>query len=380
MTVPIYPSNWKIAASEPIEFDIKFCPDIFSRLDSFNGQASGRVVVVIDSYVMSLYNSQIELLKRRLGANLCIFPIKLDESSKDLTTFVRIIEFFEDILLTRVSEPVYSIGGGVLLDVVAFACSVYRRGIPNIKIPTNLMAMIDASIGIKTGLNFGNKRNRIGTYTNPQLVLIDKSFLSTCSERHITNGLGEVFKIALIKSKELFELLEYYVKEIGIQEKLCHGSVASRILNLSISLMHEELLPNLKEKDLQRCVDFGHSISPLIELENLSSLLHGEAVALDCLFFTSYAQHLGYLSSDLSKRIYRLAHSLGLPLTHSSLLDTGLIQASLRQTYTHRNNNYHLPIPTDIGSHVFINSIDNIDICDIISLHTANVALIHELC
>lgn len=351
---------WEINSEDKVNFQIFFTHSILSQFKLIEDLSeTDRVFLLIDENIWKIYKNQIENLINNSFKKFFIKTIKPDEENKTIDSSIEIIKFLDDKSLKRKSEPVIAIGGGVILDIASFAASIYRRGVPIIKIPTNLLAIVDACVGVKTGVNLGIKRNRIGTYYPPQKVLIDKSFLKTCPQRHITNGLGEIFKIALIKSSSLFTQLEAYTKTVGIEEKLCIGALASKIINDSITLMLEELEPNLWEKNLKRCVDFGHSFSPYIELKNLNELLHGEAVTLDCLFSTCLAYNLNFINKNKLLRIYRLAYSLGLPIFHKDFTDKKLIEKSLNETKAHRNGNLNLPIPSDIGKYTFINQLSD---------------------
>ncbi len=130
----------------------------------------------------------------------------------------------------RRKEPIIAIGGGVCLDVAGLAANLYRRNTPLIKIPTTVMAAVDASIGIKTAVNFHGRKNKMGTYCAPLAVFIDKTFLKTLGDRHLSNGSAEILKMACIKDRELFELLEKHSAEL-IQTKFQVG-----ILQVGISL------------------------------------------------------------------------------------------------------------------------------------------------
>ena len=351
---------WEINSEDKVNFQILFTHSILSQIKIIE-ELSGtdRVFLIIDYNIWNIYKKQFEILIKKSLKKILIKKIKPGEENKNIDSVIEIIKFLDDESLTRKSEPVIAIGGGVILDIVSFAASIYRRGVPVIKIPTNLLSIVDACAGVKTGVNFGLKRNRIGSYYPPQKVLIDKSFLKTCPQRQISNGLGEIFKIALIKSNSLFSQLEAYVETVGIEEKLCVGALASKIINDSISLMLEELQPNLWEKDLKRCVDFGHSFSPYIELKNINELLHGEAVTLDCLFSTCVAFNLNLITENKLFRIYRLADSLGLPIFHKDFTNKELFYLSLSETKAHRNGNLNLPIPSDIGQYIFINQLSD---------------------
>ena len=116
--------------------------------------------------------------------------------------------------ICRRKEPIIAIGGGVCLDVAGLAANLYRRNTPLIKIPTTVMAAVDASIGIKTAVNFHGRKNKMGTYCPPLAVFIDKTFLKTLGDRHLSNGSAEILKMACIKDRELFELLEDHSKEL----------------------------------------------------------------------------------------------------------------------------------------------------------------------
>ena len=351
---------WEINSEDKVNFQIIFTHSILSQLKIIESLSkTDRIFLLADENICNLYKNQFENLINNSSKQIYIKKIKPDEANKNIESTIEIIQFLDDKSLKRKAEPVIAIGGGVVLDISSFAASIYRRGVPIIKIPTNLLAIVDACVGVKTGVNLGIKRNRVGTYYPPQKVLIDKSFLKTCSQRHITNGLGEIFKIALIKSNSLFSQLEAYAETVGINEKLCIGALASKIINDSITLMLEELQPNLWEKNLQRCVDFGHSFSPYIELKNINELLHGEAVALDCLFSTCLAFNLKLISEEKLLRIYKVADSLGLPLFHKDFMNKELIYTSLNETKAHRNGNLNLPIPKDIGQYIFINQVSD---------------------
>jgi 3-dehydroquinate synthase len=281
--------------------------------------------------------------------------INTDEESKTWEDADHILEFFEDEGVLR-REPIIAIGGGVLLDIVGFACSIYRRGIPYIKIPTTLLAIVDASVGSKVAVNHFGRRNRLGAYYPPIATLIDKKFIKTQSEREIINGIAEIFKLAVIKSPELFALLEENA-ELLIEEKFQHGAVPVRVINLAITDMIAELGPNLWERKLDRCVDFGHTFSPVIEMENVPELLHGEAVALDCLYSSCISSLRGHISAYTLNRIFDLAKRLKLKTYHEDFTDMRLLQKSLADATKHRNGNQFVPLPISVGNYTIVNDI-----------------------
>ena len=122
------------------------------------------------------------------------------------------------------------------LDVAGLAANLYRRNTPLIKIPTTVMAAVDASIGIKTAVNFHGKKNKMGTYSAPLAVFIDKTFLKTSGDRHLANGSAEILKMACIKDAELFELLEKHSAEL-IATKFQVGVACAHHLLLTVQLL-----------------------------------------------------------------------------------------------------------------------------------------------
>jgi 3-dehydroquinate synthetase len=354
--------TWKVKTELPVEFKLTYSADIFnpSNQDIANLSESNRRIIVIDTEVWNLYKDKIDAYFGATKLESQILIIDCKEENKNWKNADEIVTFFEKQGVLR-REKIIAIGGGVLLDIVGFACSIYRRGIPYIKIPTTLLAIVDASVGSKVAVNHLGRRNRIGAYYPPEATFIDKKFIATQSEREIVNGIAEIFKLAVIKSPELFKLLEENA-EMLIEEKFQHGAVPVRVINLAITDMIEELGPNLWEKRLDRCVDFGHTFSPVIEMANIPNLLHGEAVALDCLLSSCIAFSRTYIGSDELKRIFDVAKRLKLKTFHPDFTNMKMLKESLSDATKHRNGNQFAPLPIHIGNYKIVNDITDEDI------------------
>jgi 2-epi-5-epi-valiolone synthase len=349
--------TWTVKTELPVEFKLTYSADIFNPLnhDLVSYKTNDRVMIVIDTNVHKFYAAQLMEYFNSHNVKYSMLVIDTNEESKNWEDADYILQFFEDEGVLR-REPIIAIGGGVLLDIVGFACSIYRRGIPYIKVPTTLLAIVDASVGSKVAVNHFGRRNRLGAYYPPIATLIDKKFIKTQSEREIINGIAEIFKLAVIKSPELFTLLEENA-ELLIEEKFQHGAVPVRVINLAITDMIAELGPNLWEKKLDRCVDFGHTFSPVIEMENVPELLHGEAVALDCLYSSCIACLRGYIDTPTLQRIFNLAKRLKLKTYHEDFTNMELLQKSLSDATKHRNGNQFAPLPISIGNYRIVNDI-----------------------
>ena len=364
--------TWTVKTELPVEFKLTYSADIFNPLnhDLVSYSTNNRVMIVIDQNVHKFYAVQLMEYFNSHTVKYSMLVIDTNEESKNWEDADHILQFFEDEGVLR-REPIIAIGGGVLLDIVGFACSIYRRGIPYIKVPTTLLAIVDASVGSKVAVNHFERRNRLGAYYPPVATLIDKKFIKTQSEREIINGIAEIFKLAIIKSPELFALLEENA-ELLIEEKFQHGAVPVRVINLAITDMIAELGPNLWERKLDRCVDFGHTFSPVIEMKNLTQefdpdnppyftkdtmLLHGEAVALDCLYSSCIACLRGYIGQSVLNRIFNLAKRLKLKTYHEDFTKIELLQQSLADATKHRNGNQFAPLPIYVGNYKIVNDI-----------------------
>ena len=349
--------TWSVKAELPISFTVKYSSDIFNTTnqDLLSYNDSQRRLVVIDKTVYEIYKTELHNYFDKHKVQLELFVLDATEENKDWKHTDEVLKFFERVGVLR-REPIVAIGGGVLLDLVGFCCSIYRRGIPYIKIPTTLLAIVDASVGVKVAANHLERRNRIGAYYPPIATFLDKKFIKTQNDRDIINGIAEIFKLAVIKSEELFVLLEENYEQL-INEKFQFGAVPVRVINLAITGMIEELAPNLWEKKLDRCVDFGHSFGPLIEMQNLPNLYHGEAVVLDCLYSSCIAEVRGYITMDQLRRIFKCAKNLKLPTWHQDFSKVRLLESALEDTKKHRNGNQYLPVPMGIGQYTMLNNV-----------------------
>jgi 2-epi-5-epi-valiolone synthase len=209
-----------------------------------------RRLVVCEARVWNLYAEPIQRALHGGPGRLDIqtLLLDLDEAGKALPAVCTVADAFDRFGLLRRSEPVLAIGGGVLLDVVGFTASLYRRGIPYVKVPTTLLAMIDAAIGVKTGINYGGAKSRLGTYYLPSGVLIDPTFLRTLDMRQYRSGLAESVKIALVADPLLFDVLEAHSRSLSLGAP--DTQVEADVLDRSVTAMLDELSGNLCEDQL----------------------------------------------------------------------------------------------------------------------------------
>ena len=351
-------STRKVTFQHTIEYEVINTANLFHpqnwALLSVGKIEDARRFVVVDANVEKYHAQAIReyFAHHHVEAKIVVFPG--DEENKTLDHYLALVRELDCFPIHRRDEPIIAIGGGVLTDLVGFVAASYRRGVPYVKIPTTLMGYVDASIGIKTGINFNSNKNRLGSFHAPQAVLLDKAFLKTLPRRHILNGVCEIIKLAVIKDAPLFDLLETHGAQ-SVNEYFQNEESAA-LLDRAIAGMLEELEPNLFEEDLARKVDFGHTFSYGLETRHEAHLLHGEAVLLDILLSTLIARGRNLLTDDETRRIFHLTESLGFKLD-ASILDPGLLLASLTERTYHRNGLQRVPMPHGIGGCVFLNDI-----------------------
>jgi len=331
----------------------------FNTLKKYN--FNNRRLLFIDRHIVEYYLKKIQDYLNYYKYDFHIVQVDSTEVDKNLDTLIYVVKEIEKFGLLRRSEPIVGIGGGVLLDIVGLASSIYRRGVPYVKVPTTVIGLVDASVGAKTGINFEVRRNRLGSYYPAVTSILDVKFLSSLPDLEISSGIGEIIKISVIKNKNLFELLKSEGKSL-LTQKFQDSEGANQIIKLSTIGMIDELKDNLWETNLKRCVDFGHSFSPIIEMNSLQNnnivpLTHGQAVVLDVLYSSIISHLRGILSKIELDDIFNTIKLFQLPTIHNSFIDYTNILESLNDTMKHRNGNQYLPIPTEIGKYDFINDL-----------------------
>ena len=200
--------------------------------------------------------------------------IKSGEINKNIATCMEVWEQLSQGDADRRSLLI-NLGGGVITDLGGFAASAFKRGIDFINVPTTLLAMVDASIGGKTGVDLGVLKNQIGVFKSPEMVLVVPDYLSTLDQRQLNSGFAEMMKHGLIASGSYWTTL----KKVDSYENL------DKLIYESIKIKNDIVSQDPKEKNLRKILNFGHTFGHAIEsfsLEenDLPPLLHGEAIAI----------------------------------------------------------------------------------------------------
>jgi 3-dehydroquinate synthase len=211
-------------------------------------------------------------------------------------------EKIEDALIERGfgrESCLVAIGGGALLDLIGFVASTYCRGISYVSVPTTLLAMTDASIGGKTGVNVEEAKNWIGAFHHPRKVFIDLMLLKTLPDRHFLYGLSETVKHSIIADSELFAFLESNTEDILIRKSAILQEMVLRSCNIKKSIVEKD--PYEKE-GYRKILNFGHTIGHAIETLSEYRCSHGQAVIMGMRIEAEIAKQLDFLSHSAVMR------------------------------------------------------------------------------
>jgi len=222
-----------------------------------------------------------------------LIEIQSGEQNKNIETFEIISEA---LLLANADRKalLINLGGGVIGDMGGFVAGCYKRGIDFIQIPTTLLAMVDASIGGKTGINFKGVKNQIGLFANPKFVWANPEFLATLPNRHLTNGIAEILKHNILSGKHL--------KENYIANLMKDGDGLIELVANAVRFKNEIVSSDYKEGGARKQLNFGHTFGHALESYSLKNdnepLIHGEAIAGGMLFELLLCAELNYTSKE----------------------------------------------------------------------------------
>lgn len=276
---------------------------IQNRIEDY---ANDNAFFIVDEKVASLYKNIIPSNSKR------VFLFKANEKNKTLLNVEKMLKFLKNNGALRDSTLV-AIGGGITGDTAAFTASLYMRGIKLIQIPTTLLSMLDSSVGGKTGVNLQGIKNNIGTFYQPNEVLIDCYFLNSLTNKEYLNGFAEAVKIAAVQDKEFFSYIEENIKHILDRKK----SVMEKLILKSCMLKAQVVEQDEKESGIRKLLNFGHTVAHGIESDSKYRVHHGYAVAMGMVYESQYALNNGYLDEETFNKIKNLLMKLKYPITYT---------------------------------------------------------------
>ena len=318
-----------------------------------------KVLVVSNKEVSNHYGDCIikSLIKSKYNPKLLI--LKAGEEQKNQSSIDLIHDAAYEARLERGSLMI-ALGGGVIGDMTGFAAATWLRGIHVVQIPTTLLAMVDASIGGKTGINHSKGKNLIGAFHQPKLVLIDPKTLFTLPSREFKAGMAEIIKYGVISDLELFELLEREdnISDLSkIKEKLL-----IEIIKRSAKSKADIVVKDEKESGVRAFLNYGHTLGHVIEtLCGYGKWLHGEAVAMGMVAVGQLAVQRGLWRDIDARRQENLIEKAGLPSKWPELEIESVLSA-LQGDKKVKNGKVTFVMPLKIGDVKLFNNISNKEI------------------
>jgi 3-dehydroquinate synthase len=310
--VPLGDRSYDIVIGAPID-------DIGPRMGALG--IGTKAVVVTNATVNGLYGQRV--LKSLAGARFSAMPMEVPdgEQAKSLDWANAI---YTALLINAFDRrsPLIALGGGVVGDLAGFAAATYMRGVPFVQVPTTLLAMVDSSVGGKTGVNHAMGKNMIGAFHQPRLVLIDLNVLTTLPREEFLSGMAEVIKYGVIWDRELFAYLEQHRERILAQEPEALAHMICRSCEIKADVVGKDE----REGGLRAILNYGHTVGHAVEMLENFTMRHGEAVAIGMVYAARLAHRSGLCDASVPEQVERIIAAYGLP--------TGLDALSKRPTVT----------------------------------------------
>ena len=309
--------------------------------------ACARAAVLTDANVGPLHLAALARSLESVGITPIVATLPPGEANKSLTALLPVYDSFLAAKVER-TTPVLALGGGIVCDMAGFVAATLLRGVPFIPIPTTLLAMVDASVGGKTGVNHGVGKNLIGAFHQPTAVLADPAVLRTLPPSELSGGLAECIKHDVIRDAEGFAHLE--------------GSLDA-ILRVDVDAMTELVAHNVRikaafvaadpfEQGIRAHLNFGHTFGHAVERVSGYTVPHGAAVGLGMVAACALAVDLGMLDPRSCDRVVKLISRAGLPIGGLSL-DVDAVVDAMAYDKKVSGGRVRLVLPDRIG-HVVV--------------------------
>lgn len=262
-----------------------------------------RVVVVTDTNIAPLYAGTVEEGLKAAGFTVSLHVFPAGEAHKSMETLTGILTALADAGLTR-TDLVVALGGGVTGDMAGLAASLYLRGIRYVQLPTTLLAAVDSSVGGKTAIDFAGRKNIVGAFYQPALVICDTDAFDTLTPPVYRDGLAESIKYGVICDAELFRQFE-------MEEKLDMEAIVARCVAIKGGIVAQDE----HDTGLRQLLNFGHTPGHAIEACSHYGVSHGHAVAVGMQIMARAAQQAGICQDDTAFRLVWVLQKYGLPVT-----------------------------------------------------------------
>lgn len=243
---------------------------------------------------------------------------------------------------------VVAIGGGVVCDLAGFVAATFMRGVPVVQVPTTLLAMVDASVGGKTGVDTAAGKNLVGAFHNPSAVIVDPDVLSTLPGPVFRSGLAEMIKHGVLASESYFDALHATLDELA-GDNAASAELLPQLIADSIGIKAAVVIEDEREGGIRQTLNFGHTIAHAIELQAGYEMLHGDAVAIGMVVEAEIAASLGIANAEIVARIRDAASKAGLPTRVAANINLDAVLAATYGDKKARSGSARYSLPSRIG-------------------------------
>jgi len=300
--------------------------------------------IISDGNVARLYGEELLKGMRRAGLKVNLVSFPAGERSKNRKILARIEDALFDVGLGR-DGAIVALGGGVTGDLAGFVSATYMRGIPFIQVPTSLLAMVDSSVGGKTGIDAPAGKNQIGAFHQPKAVFIDPEILKTLPKIEFISGMAEVVKHAVIADASLFAFLEKNVDALLNLDLMALEYVIARNCEIKARVVERDE----RESGLRQILNYGHTVGHAIELLSNYSVSHGRSVAIGMAIEGKIACKINKLSQEALVRQNGLLSRLGLSIGMPENFSPAAIMDAMTMDKKARRGEVRMALPARIG-------------------------------
>ncbi len=258
-----------------------------------------KCLFIIDKKVFDLHGINIRKSFSKVKSKLFTYLFLANEKNKSYQEVLKIQKYLVENNFSR-GSLIIAIGGGITGDIAGFAASTFMRGIKIIHLPTTLLSMVDSSVGGKTGINFLDRKNLIGSFYQPDSVFIETNFLKTLPTKEVLSGTGELVKYSFLTSEENFRKFNYYIQKIFEQKKINYTDIIYK------SLIIKKNIVIIDEKELngpRKILNLGHTFAHAFESASKHKVTHGESVTAGIICALYLSEEIGYLSKNKLNRL-----------------------------------------------------------------------------
>ena len=272
---------------------------------------STKLLIVSESNVAPLYLDRVKDSAVSEGLEVFTYVFEAGEASKNINTISGMWGVMAKAGFTR-TDLVAALGGGVTGDMAGFAAATFLRGINVVQIPTSLLAMVDASVGGKTGIDLPEGKNQVGAFWQPSAVIEDTDCLKTLPDEVFTEGMAEVIKYAYIMDTSLYRLLEEKAfLGIGIRED---AALMERIVGMCVADKADVIMSDEFDNGRRQTLNYGHTVGHVIERNSNFTKPHGVCVAKGMGIIIDSCEKAGTLASEEASKMRALIKAYGLPV------------------------------------------------------------------